>query len=323
MRKQMRNFAVVLFISIFFCACVHPALIRRASNVDFSRNQFAAAVAAQTSFRISARMDRVAAAMEYAGLTGERGGETLVATGSGCYMAVATTVDPVAEINVGAFRLSGEDVNSGLRRNDLYRSSGMAARGFCLGNAKTTFTVRVASNMAAMGFVVALYPVANADVFITAVGRLQNIERRAMAATLEEIIRGADASATLLPWAASFPDAMSQGEAVVSGLPPGATAGMCLLVAAVGAGGSTRDVDIVVFTGTPPITRETLLAADDRVNPNAAVAFKVPADPSTVRVALQSYTGGGPVIYAAYGVREQLCAQGAEMIPIPEGVSTR
>lgn len=313
-------FAAVLFIFMFVSACGHYQMsMRPVNDVDFERGQFEVAVMGQDSFRVAGGMSDVASVSEYSGLTGEEGRVTLVVTSGpegGCYLGVVTTAFPLAETNIAAFKLDGEMVNSNLERNDSYRTSGMAVRGFCL-NPAAIFTVRVTSNRPAMGFVLALYPVADVAAITRAVERFQNTERRTMVATIGEIVRGVDQSALELPWAANFSNTLRERESAVSGLPAGATAGMCLLVAAVGAGGSSRDVDLIIFTGNPPVTDENRLAIDNRISPNAAVAFTAPTDPSTVRVAIQSYTGDGPVVYAAYSVRPALCATGALQVPIP------
>lgn len=311
------NFAAVLFIFMFVSSCGYQMSMRRDNEVDFERGQFEVAVMAQDSFRVAGGMSDVASVSEYSGLTGENGGATLVASSMpGCYLGVVTTALPLVEINVAAFELDGEMINGNLERNDSYRTSGMAIRGFCL-NAAATFTVRVLSSRPAMGFVLALYPVADVAAITTVVERLQSTERRAMLAVIQEIVHDADTNALELPWAANFSNTLRERETSVSGLPAGVTAGMCLLVVAVGAGGTSRDVDLIVFTGNPPVTDENRLGVDSRINPNAAVAFTVPADPSTVRVAIQSYTGGGPISYAAYSVRPALCAPGAPQVPIP------
>lgn len=311
------NFAAVLFIFMFASACGYEMRMRRDNNVDFHRGQFEVAVMGQDSFRVVGGMSAVPAVSEYSGLTGENGGATLVVFSMpGCYFGVVTTALPLVETNVAAFELDGEMINGNLERNDSYRTSGMAIRGFCL-NAAATFTVRVLSSRPAMGFVLALYPVADVAAITTVVERLQSTERRAMLAIMQEIVRGADTNALELPWAANFSNTLRERETSVSGLPAGTTAGMCLLVVAVGSGGPSRDVDLIIHTGEPPVTRENFLATDDRVNPNAAVAFTVPADPSTVRVVIRSYTGSGPIFYAAYSARSTLCAPGASPVPIP------
>lgn len=311
------NFAAVLFIFMFVSACGYEMRMRRDNDVNFHRGQFEVAVMGQDSFRVASGMSAVPAVSEYSGLTGENGGATLIVTSiPGCYLGVVTAALPLAEINVAAFELDGETINGNIERNDSYRTSGMAICGFCL-NAVETFTVRVLSSRTAMGFILALYPVADVAAITTVVERLQSTERRAMLAIMQEIVHGADTNALELPWAANFPNMLRERESSVSGLPAGATAGMCLLIVAVGAGGTSRDVDLFVFTGNPPVTDENRLGVDSRVNPNAAVAFTVPADPSTVRVAIQSYTGGGPVSYAAYNARSALCAVGAPQVPIP------
>lgn len=312
------NFAAVLFIFMFASACGYQMRMRRSNDVDFHRGQFEVAVMGQDSFRVAGGMSDVSAATEYSGLTGDEGKATLGVTSDlgGCYLAVITTAFPLAETNVTALELDGEMVNGNIERNDSYRTSGMAIRGFCLNVAKT-FTVYVSSNRPAMGFIVALYPVADASAIVRVVSRLQNSERRSMDVVMQQIAHDADANAVALPWAANFPNTLRERETSVSGLPVGATAGMCLLIAAVGAGGSARDVDLIVFTGEPPVTDENRLGVDSRINPNAALAFTVPANPSTVRVAIQSYTGSCPVVYAAYSVTSALCAVGAPQVPIP------
>lgn len=311
-------FAAVLFIFIFVSACGYQMRMRRVNEVYFERGQFEVAVMGQDSFRVAGGMSDVLAATEYSGLTGDEGKAILVATSDfgGCYLAVITTAFPLAETNVTALELDGEMINGNLERNDSYQTTGMAVRGFCL-NAAVTFTVRVLSSRPAMGFVLALYPVADVAAITTVVERLQSTERRAMLAVMQEIVHGADTNALELPWAANFSNTLRERETSVSPLPTGATAGMCLLVVAVGAGGTSRDVDLIVFTGNPPVTDENRLGVDSRINPNAALAFTVPADPSTVRVAIQSYTGGGPISYAAYSARSDLCAPGAPQVPIP------
>lgn len=314
-------FAAVLFMFFVISGCGSAVRMQRVSDVDFEREQFEVATMAQDSFRVASGMSDVASVGEYSGLTGESGSATLVVTSMpGCYLGVITTAMPIVQTDVAAFELDGAQMNSSLERNDSYRTSGMAVRGFCL-SVNRTFTIRVVSGREAMGFVVALYPVLDANAIVRVVGRLQNTERRGMNVVMQQIASGADANAVMLPWAANFPNMLGNGESATSGVPAGATAGTCLLVVAVGSGGTSRDVDLIVHTGEPPVTQENFVAMDDRVNPNAAVAFTVPADPATVRVVLRSYAGGGPVSYSAYNVRAELCAAGAPRVTIPDGAS--
>lgn len=309
MKRSLFLFAL---FTIFGCG---GAGMRRLTDVELSRSDLSVANSAQTTFQRTSGLS-VAPLGSYAGLTAEGGGLSVVTSLSdGCYMLVGTTQVPMAEIDVGATNLSGELVNHGIERNDWYQTGGMAARGFCLAQSGMV-TLGAVARVSRMAVLLALYPARDSNALVRAVSTLQNSERNGMRQVLSGIASGMDASAAALPWAGSLPVVMRERTSAISGLPAGATAGMCVLVAATGAGGPTRDVDLYVFTGEPPPTPDRMLASDDRINPNAAVVFTVPADPSSVRVAVQSYTGSGPIEYSAYRVRSEACT-GNMTVPIP------
>lgn len=309
-----RTTALFALFSIFGCGGLP---MRRLTEVEFGESDFEVAGTGQRSFQTASGLSSVAAIAVYAGLATESGALSVVAeVPRGCYMLVGTTQLPLAEVDVGATNMAGELVNQGLNRNDWYKSAGMAGRGFCLGGAERV-TLGAVSSGPRMGIVLALYPVESVEVIVDVVSRLQNIERRAMEEAISTIASGAEPNAARLPWAADFPNFMQGRTVAVSGLPSGATVGMCLLVAVSGSGGAARDVDLYVFTGEPPLTEQNVLAFDDRINPNAAVAFAVPADPAAVRVEIRSFAGGGPIVYAAFRVREELCGANRPPIDIP------
>lgn len=316
----MRNLiAVFALFTLFSCGGMN---MRRLTDVELDRGDLAVAGASQTTFQRASGLS-VAALDSYAGLIGENGALSVVASlDEGCYMLVGTTQVPLAEIDVGATDLNGQFVNHGIERNDWYQTGGMAARGFCLAH-DGLVTLGAVTRVQRMAILLSLYPARDSNALVRAVSTLQNSERNGMRTVLASIASGVDRSAVRLPWDASIPAVMSARTAAVSRLPSGATTGMCVLVVATGAGGTSRDVDLYVFTGEPPVSPDRMLASDDRVNPNAAVVFKVPADPSSVRVGVQSYAGGGPVEYAAYRVNDALCATPGMQVPIPEGSSNQ
>lgn len=291
--------------------------MRRAQDTSFDPSDFSVASMNQDAFRHTSGVDLGDPVGEYAGLTSEQGTVDLVAEPEpGCYIAVATSESALAEVDVAAVELDGTLVNSNLERNDSYHSAGMAVRGFCLVNSDPV-AIAVASSQARSGFVLALYRVQDADVVVGAVTRLQNIERRGMTMALQEIIRAADPGARQLAWnVPNLPSTLREGQTAVLPVPSGAAPGACVAVTVTGAGGNGRDIDLYIHTGERP-SPETMLAADDRVNPNAAAAFTVPADPATVKIAVQSYKGSGPVAFAAWSVNSELCGGAHGPIPIP------
>lgn len=309
MKRSLFLFAL---FTIFGCG---GTSMRRLTDVELNRGDLSVANISQTTFQRASGLS-VAPLGSYAGLTAEGGGLSVV-TGlnEGCYVLVGTTQVPLAEIDVGATNLNGELVNHGIERNDWYQTGGMAARGFCLAQSGMV-TLGVVTRVSRMAVLLVLYPARDSNALVRAVSTLQNSERRGMHQVISGIASGVDASAAVLPWASNLPTVMRERTSALSGLPAGATAGMCVLVVATGSGGPARDVDLYVFTGDPPVTPDRLLANDDRINPNAAVVFTVPADPSSVRVAVQSYTGSGPIEYAAYRVRSEACV-GNTTVPVP------
>lgn len=289
----------------------------RINDVDFNPNDFEVADMNQAAMRHSASLDEDEEVGQWAGLTSENGHASVLSDlEPGCYVAVATSQQVTADIDVGAFELDSEPVNANLARADSFRTSGMALRGFCV-TGTDPVTVGVASSHLRMGVVLTVYRVRDADTFVRAVERLQETGRRSLANSLLEIIRGVDDGARQIEWPnAEFPDRFTAGQRVVSSLPPGVAAGACVAVVVSGSGGSARDVDLYVHTGERA-TPETVLGLDDRINPNAAVAFTVPQDPGTVRVAVVSYTGAGPIAFGLYSVNTALCGPGRPPIPIP------
>lgn len=309
----MKNLiAVFVLFTLFACG---GTSMRRLTDVELNRSDLSVADSAQHSFQSASRLGSVAAMSSYAGLAGENGALSVVATLSpGCYMLVGTAQVPLAEIAVGATDLTGELVNHELTRNDSYQTAGMAARGFCLRRAGLV-TLGAVTRNPRMAVVLALYPMRDSNALVQAVAALQNSERTGMQAVLTHIANVVDPHPVRLPWEATFPAVMGARTTAVSGLPAGAAPGMCVLVAVTGSGGSARDVDLYVFTGEPPVSPDRMLASDDRISPNAVVVFRVPDDPNVVRVGVQSYAGGGSVEYAAYRVSDTRCVMNGRPVP--------
>ncbi len=313
------SFCVFAIFTIFGCGGLD---MRRLSDVEFSRRELSVAANAQFAFQTGSGLSAIPAMASYAALASESGALSVVATlPSGCYILVGTSEAPLASIDVGATNLNGEMVNNSLERNDWYQTAGMAARGFCLTHAELV-TLGSVTTVPRMAVLLSLYPVRDSNEIVAAISALQNAERRGMEQILSGIVSGLDSGAAVMPWAATLPNRLGARQEAVSGLPAGVTPGMCLFLAVTGSGGASRDVDLFVFTGDPPMSPGNLLALDDRINPNAAVAFTVPVDPNIVHVAVRSYTGGGPIWYAAYRVRNELCAPGVPPVPIPEPTGT-